>query len=194
MKKRLLTLALAICVLAPVTLSARAFDFNLGATAQYQNVVDGAPSQEDLQDIDNYRFGAEARLNFLLLEVTDTALFGSSSDDIEFTNHLTGGVYIDLINLVRVGLGVGPELGMKITDDGLTDSNGDSLTFDSVFKESDFKYKAHVDFLLGDTLTLSASYTLPSDFNLGDNFDFESIIPNGDNWEDGRVGISLLLF
>jgi hypothetical protein len=201
MKKRLLTLALAICVLAPMTLSARAFDFNLGATAQFQQDVSNSdPAVEDLTDLDNYRFGAETRLNFLLLEVTDTALFGSANtstsgtiDAVEFTNHLTGGVYMDLLNIVRVGLGAGPQLEMQLSSDGVKDSNGDSFTVESFFTTPNFTYKAHVDVLLGETLTLSATYTLPTSFNL-DNMDLTKLIPDGSNWDEGRVGVSLLLF
>jgi hypothetical protein len=198
MKKRLLALTLAICVLVPMTLSARAFDFNLGATAQYQNdVTDSSFDFDNLTKLENYRFGAEARLNFVLLEVADTALFGSTfigtDNAVEFTNHLAAGVYADVADVVRLGLVAGPEFGMKISQDGVFNTDDTAFEFFDIVMKSNFTYKAHADFLVGETLTLSATYTLPTTFNLEDA-DLTKLIPQGDDWSNGRVGISVLLF
>ncbi|MFA6865150.1 MAG: hypothetical protein WCS04_05095 [Sphaerochaetaceae bacterium] len=200
MNKKLLSLVCAICLFAPVAVSARAFDFNIGATAQFQNdVTTDSFDAEDLTDPDNYRFGAETRLNFLLFEVADTAVFGSSTvsngtvESIEFTNHLAAGIYKDIFGVLRVGLLAGPEFEMNITDDGVTDENGDAFEFTDIFMKSNFTYKAHVDVLLSQSLTLSASYTLPTEFNLEDS-DYTKLIPGDSDWSDGKVGISLLLF
>lgn len=198
MKKRLLVLAMAICVLAPMTLSARAFDFNLGATAQFQkDVTDSEFDAGSIIDINNYRFGAETRFNFLLLEVSDTLLLGSTdvsgSTGVEFTNHIAAGIYTDIADVVRLGLGAGPEFGIKFTGDGIYDSQDADFEITSIFMKSNFTYKAHADFLIGKKLTLSATYTLPTTFNL-DSFDLTKLIPTGSDWQNGRVGISLLLF
>ncbi|MCK9191645.1 MAG: porin family protein [Sphaerochaetaceae bacterium] len=200
MNKKLLSLVCAICLFAPVAVSARAFDFNIGATAQFQNdVTTDSFDAQDLTDPDNYRFGAETRLNFLLFEVADTAVFGSSTvsngtvESIEFTNHLAAGIYKDIFGVLRVGLLAGPEFEMNITDDGVTDENGDAFEFTDIFMKSNFTYKAHVDVLLSQSLTLSASYTLPTEFNLEDS-DYTKLIPGDSDWSDGKVGISLLLF
>lgn len=200
MNKKLLSLVCAICLFAPVAVSARAFDFNIGATAQFQNdVTTDSFDAEDLTDPNNYRFGAETRLNFLLFEVADTAVFGSSTvsngtvESIEFTNHLAAGIYKDIFGVLRVGLLAGPEFEMNITDDGVTDGNGDAFEFTDIFMKSNFTYKAHVDVLLSQSLTLSASYTLPTEFNLEDS-DYTKLIPGDSDWSDGKVGISLLLF
>jgi hypothetical protein len=198
MNKKLLALAVAVCVLAPMTLSARAFDFNLGATAQYQKDVISEPVEiDDLIDINNYRFGAEARLNFILLEVSETALLGSTdfngADAIEFTNHLAAGIYTDVADVVRLGLLAGPEFEMKITEDGIKNGDGTEFEFLDLVMESNFTYKAHADFLLGKALTLSATYTLPTSFNLN-NPELDKLIPGSDDWASGRFGISLLLF
>jgi len=200
MNKKLLSLVCAICLFAPVAVSARAFDFNIGATAQFQNdVTTDSFDAEDLTDPDNYRFGAETRLNFLLFEVADTAVFGSSTvsngtvESIEFTNHLAAGIYKDIFGVLRVGLLAGPEFEMNISEVGVTDENGDAFEFFDIFMKSNFTYKAHVDVLLSQSLTLSASYTLPTEFSLEDS-DYTKLIPGDSDWSDGRVGISLLLF
>lgn len=198
MNKRLLALAVAVCVLAPMTLSARAFDFNMGVTAQYQkDVISEDVEADDILDLDNYRFGAEARFNFLLLEISDTALLGSTEfngiDAIEFTNHIAAGIYSDVADVVRLGIGAGPEFEMKVSKDGVYNGDGDEFEFLDIIMESNFTYKAHVDFLLGKALTLSATYTLPTEFNLNDA-SLEKLIPGSDDWKNGRVGISLLLF
>jgi hypothetical protein len=207
MNKKILGLALAIGLIIPTALSARAFDFNIGATAQFQNNVSADDfDASDLTDIDNYSFGAEARFNFLLLEIANTALIGTepastqtglgTSDFFTFENNLAAGIYTDVLDTVRLGLLAGPEFKVYVNDSGAysKDSNGvyQNFVFTDIFMESNFAYKAHADILLGKALTLSASYTLPTSFNLNDG-DFSKLAPSSDDWENGKVAISLLL-
>lgn len=200
MNKKFLSIALAIGLIIPMSLSARAFDFNIGATAQFQKDVTSTDFEaSDLINIDNYSFGAETRFNFLLLEIANTALLGTASEIgslgnvVTFQNNLAAGVYKDIFNdTLRIGLLAGPEFEIMISKDGVYNGDGAAFQFHDIFMKSNFTYKAHADILIGKSLTLSASYTLPTAFNLNDG-DFSKLIPSSDNFTQGRVGISLLL-
>ncbi|MBK5201037.1 MAG: hypothetical protein JJE21_05825 [Spirochaetaceae bacterium] len=201
MNKKILGMALAIGLMIPMTLSARAFDFNIGATAQFQKDVNSVDfDSSDFIDINNYSFGAETRLNFLLFEVADTALLGtvehigsSRGSGVSFQNNLAAGIYKDILNnSLRIGLLAGPEFEMMINDTGVYNADGSSFNFVDIFMKSNFTYKAHADILIGTGLTLSASYTLPTSFNL-DQGNYINLMPVYSDWENGRIGISLLL-
>lgn len=198
MNKKIWVLVAAICLLLPVSLSAEVLDFSIGATAQYNLDFEGASSStsEDFFDFDNYSFGAEARLKFLLLEVSDMALVGTENDGWQVTNLMTAGLSFDLLNLIRVGVGLGPEFLINIDENGnLTNENDEEFNFGDMFMQSNCTYKANVDFLLGG-ITLSANYTIPSQ-----GFNIQNIIDNG--WDfgylafedpnEGKLGVSVLI-
>ncbi len=198
MNKKIWVLALAICLLVPVTMSAEVLDFSIGGTAQYK--VDagnaGASTAEDLMNIDNYSFGAEARVKFLILEASDIALIGPAVDGWEVSNLMTAGLSLDLLNLVRLGVGLGPEFYANFKSDGsVVDASDDPFVFTDIFMKSNCTYKANVDLLLGG-ITLSANYTIPSKgFNLdnivNNGFNADDLLP--EDFEDGRFGVSVLI-
>lgn len=197
MKKKFLLALLAICLVSPIALSAKAFDFNVGATAQYQNIIQPGetPDWGDLADIDNYRFGAEVRMNFLLVEVVNTTLVGAykNATDFNLRNHLAAGIYFDLLDVLRLGVDVGPEISMNFNGSGMTDDAGNTINFLDALKKANCNYKAHGDILIGDGLTLSLSYTLPTKFNI-ETLDWTALLPQGNDWAQGRYGVSLLFF
>ncbi|MGD1818891.1 MAG: hypothetical protein ACPKOI_03290 [Pleomorphochaeta sp.] len=203
MNKKVWGLILALCLIVPVSLSAEVLDFSIGATAQYKMPADSVgDSTDDLLDVDNYRFGAEARVKFLLIEAADTALIGPTADGVEVTNLMTAGLSLDLMNLVRLGVGLGPEFTMFIDDSGnVTTPDGDGeggtepFNFADVFMKSNCTYKVNADILLGG-LTLSANYTVPSvGFNIDNivtnGFDVNDLAPQ--DFDKGRFGISVLI-
>ena len=198
MNKKIWVLVAAICLLLPVTLSAEVLDFSIGATAQYQVDAEDVSSStgEDLINPDNYSFGAEARIKFLMLEVSDMALVGPDDDGWQVSNLMTAGLSFDLLNLVRVGVGLGPEFLINIDENGsATDVNGDAFNFGTIFMTSNCTYKANVDFLLGG-ITLSANYTIPSQ-----GFNIQNIVDHGwdfgylafDDPDEGKFGVSVLI-
>jgi hypothetical protein len=195
MNKKLWVLVAAICLLLPVSLSAEVLDFSIGGTAQY-NYDASQSSSDDFFNAENYSFGAEARVKFLIVEASDLALVGPTSDGWQVTNLMTAGLSFDLLNLVRLGVGLGPEFEINVSDDGVvTDANGDAFEFASIFMDANCTYKANVDFLLGG-ITLSANYTIPSKgFNIQNivdgNFSTEDLLPEGSEY--GRVGVSVLI-
>jgi len=198
MNKKLWVLVAAICLLLPVSLSAEVLDFSIGATAQYNipaSDVSGSTAEE-LTNLDNYGFGAEARVKFLMLEVSDMAIVGPDGNGWTVSNLMTAGLSFDLFNLVRVGLGLGPEFIINIDENGnATDVDDDPFNFGTIFMQSNCTYKANVDFLLGG-ITLSANYTIPSQ-----GFNIKNIVENGfdvsyltpESLEDGRFGVSVLI-
>lgn len=202
MKKKILGLFLALCVIVPVSLSAEVLDFSIGATAQYQldagTATSGSQNQDDFFDIENYKFGGEARLKFLLVEASTMAIVGPNSDDdgYEVDTLMSAGVSFDLLNLIRVGVGLGPKYTIDFKDNGnIYDENGDVFDFGKVFMESNCTYKANVDFMLGG-LTLSANYTVPSvGFNIqnivDNTFDVDDL--GVADFDSGMLGVSVLI-
>ncbi|MGD1823136.1 MAG: hypothetical protein ACPKM0_10305 [Pleomorphochaeta sp.] len=199
MNRKILGLLIALCLIVPVSLSAEALDLSIGGTAQYQFSADDtvSGSEEDFFDIENYKFGAEARVKLLLVEASDIALVGTTDDGgVQISNLMTAGVSFDLLNLVRVGVGLGPKFEVNFNDDGtVTDAWGDEFVFTDIFMKSNCTYKANVDFLLGG-LTLSANYTVDSQgFNINnivnDEFTMEDLAPA--DWGQGQFGIAVLI-
>ena len=198
MNKKFWVLVLAICVLLPITLSAEVVDLSIGGTAQYGVAAGNVGDEvgEQLVDLENYRFGAEARVKLLILEATDIALFGPTDDGWEVSNLMTVGLSFDLLNLVRLGVALGPEFIVNFNDDAtITDTDGDEFDFADIFMKANCTYKVNADILLGG-ITLSANYTVPSKgFNIQNivdgGFTADSLSPEA--FEDGRFGISVLI-
>ncbi len=200
MNKKVWGLILALCLIVPVSLSAEVLDFSIGATAQYKMTADSVPgsSTDDLLNPENYRFGVDARVKFLLVEAADMALIGPTANGVEVSNLMTAGLSLDLMNLVRLGVGLGPEFTMFIDDSGnvTADEAGlEPFDFVDVFMKSNCTYKVNADILLGG-LTLSANYTVPSvGFNIDNivtnGFDVNDLAPQ--DFENGRFGISVLI-
>lgn len=198
MNKKFLGLVLVLCLIAPVTLSAEILDLSIGGTAQYQMdaATVGSGTTDDIFNVENYKFGAEGRVKFLVLEASDIALVGPTATGWQVSNLMTAGVSLDLLNLVRVGVGLGPEFVINFNDDGtIEDALGDEFVFTDIFMQSNCTYKANVDFLLGG-LTISANYTVPSK-----GFNIQNIVDNGFNADDllpedladGRFGVAVLI-
>lgn len=198
MKNKVFGLIVLLCLIIPINLSAKALDFSVGTTAQYQILAGSIENNTEAQEnINNYDFGIEGRLKFLFLEATSSSIFKSKTpSSTEVSNLITAGISFDLINLVRVGVGVGPEYGVKFTADGrVLDLQGNLYDPEKAMLESTCVYKAHVDVLLGKVI-LSANYTVPTkDFTLTDldsnNFDFGDLTPADLN--NGKVGVSALI-
>lgn len=200
MSKKIGILLAIFCLVIPMGLTAKVLDFNIGATTQYKLKADDAVEIDidDLLDIENYSFGAEAKVKFLFLEVSDIALIGSDGDDgFNVSNLMTAGLSFDFLNLIRVGVGLGPEfeINFKSNGDILDDAGNPFIKFTDIFMRANGTYKANVDFLLGG-LTLSANYTVPSQ-----GFNIQNIVKNGFNvadlapkdFKDGRFGVSVLI-
>ncbi len=199
MRKRVLGIIFVLFIILPISISAKALDLNLGTTAQYK--IDAGLIQdnnEDQENITNYDFGTEARLKFLFLEATASSLFTTkTSSSVEFSNLLTAGVSFDLLNLIRIGIGFGPQYSIYFDSTGsaLTSSTGSIFDFETAFLDSPCMYKAHVDLLLG-KLAISANYTVPttnltlSKFGTED-FDFGDFTPV--NLDNGKFGVSALI-
>jgi len=199
MKKRVLGLIIALCIILPISISAKALDLNVGTTVQYK--IDAGLIQdnnEDQENITNYDFGTEARFKFLFLEATYSSLFTSkTASSLELDNLLTAGISFDLLNLIRLGVGFGPQYSVYFDGNGkaLTSSTGTTFDYETALLESPCMYKVHVDLLLG-KLAISANYTVPttnltlSKFGT-ENFDIGDFTPA--NLDNGKFGVSALI-
>jgi len=208
MKKRILVLLIVVCVLLPATLSAALVDLSIGATARYdksfaeiQTSIDAETYGDELAKIENYAFGADVRLKLLLAEVDLVGMFGSATKlGVDYTTIsvlTSAGISLDILNLARIGFGMGPRFNVWIDEDGNTvieDSSGTGVDtmdgFSEAFINSPVAYRATLDFNLGGMMlglnyTVDTAYTFKNAEKVQDLFD----VP----LDSGKVGISFLI-
>jgi hypothetical protein len=201
MKKVLITLTI-IMLLVPAAAFAGIFDFSVGATAQYKIPYDvsGEITFEDgMADPKNYTFGADIRTRLLFAEVGVMAMYDqleNEGDTIDtLTGLVTGGLSLDLLGLVRVGLGLGPRVSADFGDEVIFyNSDGqvlDATNYGEALMASDLTWRATVDLKLGNIL-VGLNYTIDSDGFTIDNSDFTKLLPGEEQWNSGRIGVSAL--
>ena len=201
MKKILITLTV-IMMLVPAVAFAGIFDLSVGATAQYKVPFDATGEinwDEEMADIANYTYGADIRTRVLFAEVDVMAMYEQIETDTEtidtFTGLVTGGVSLDLLGLVRVGLGLGPRVSVELGDDvAFYDADGTQLLADNytdALLESNLTWRATADLKLGNIL-VGLNYTVDSNGFTIDNSNFAKLLPGDDQWSSGRVGVSAL--
>ena len=202
MKKTILVLLVAL-LLVPAGLFADGFDFSIGATAQYTNAFDATNTDqidwESFADIENYGFGADMRLRILFAELDIAALYSQGEIDGEtlhsVTGLVTGGVSLDLIGLLRVGLGMGPRINVLFNDAGdvVVFNETQVITADTDFAEAfmnaPMTYRATADLKLGGVM-VGLNYTVDTDGFTFETMDTTKLAPN---FAEGRIGVSALL-
>ena len=199
MKKVLITLTI-IMLLVPFATFAGIFDLSVGATAQYKLPWDASSGEfeweDGMTDPANYAFGADIRTRVLFAEVDVMALY----DQIDPNTHtlsslVTGGVSLDLLGLVRVGLGLGPRVRVEFGDDLVFyDADGGVLlveNYSEALMGSDLTWRATADVKLGKIL-VGLNYTVDSNGFTIDNSDFTKLLPTDSQWNSGRIGVSAL--
>jgi hypothetical protein len=206
MKKKTMIALLVICILLPATLGAAIADLSLGATAMYNVAGDQVVEEVNegdfsgLTDISNYTFGADLRVKFLLAEVDVVGMYGQRIEDgetyHEISTLVTGGVSFDLLNLVRVGIGMGPNFLVTIDDEGnavVQDSEDNlietSTAFKDAFLDSPVSYRATVDFNVGNIM-LGLNYTVDSSYTFSDFTQIDDLFDADQS--SGQFGISML--
>lgn len=200
MKKRLLV-ALLVLAMVPAALFAGFFDFGIGATAQFVPSFNPYETAEfdwaQLANIENYGFGADIRTRIMFAELDIAGLYSQETVD-STTYHgisglITGGISLDLLGLVRVGLGMGPRVYALIDDQGNASIYGDNgeLTattdFEDAFMNAPMTYRATVDLKLGN-LMVGVNYTVDSDGFTFANMDTTKLAPQFDY---GKLGASV---
>ena len=205
MKKTLLVLVVAL-LLVPAGLFASLFNLSLGATAQYTQAFDATQTDEfdweQLADVANYGFGADVRVKVLFAEVGISALYSQgyvetlqyTGDAYSLSGIVTGGVSLDLLGLVRVGLGMGPRLNAIFDENGQgyfwsnETELSESTDFEEFFMNAPMTYRATADLKLGNIL-VGINYTVDS---LGFTFENMDTLKLAPDFSNGRIGASVL--
>jgi hypothetical protein len=197
--KKTIMIVLVVLLVAPMGLFAGIFDFSIGATAQYTeafNATEEVELADGMAEIENYVFGADIRTRLLFAEVGLMGLYSEAENGFNLDGVLTGGLSLDLLGLVRVGLGMGPRLSANFQDDGTIVVYGpdgpltEETDFEAAFMNAPMTYRATVDLKLGSIL-LGLNYTVDSN---GFTFSNPEAVDNlNPNWEQGRIGASVLL-
>jgi len=207
MKKRFLVSLIVVCVLLPATLSAALVDLSIGATARYdksfaevQTSIDDETYGDELAKIENYAFGADVRVKLLLAEVDLVGMFGNKTiSGVDYTTIsvlTSAGISLDILNIARLGFGMGPRFNVMIDPDGNTvieDSSGtgvDSMDgFSEAFINSPVAYRATADFKLGNMM-VGLNYTVDTAYTFNNAADVQNLFDAP--LDSGKVGVSFL--
>jgi len=199
MKKKTLMVLLVVLFLVPAGLFAGIFDLSIGAIAQYNGIIgsENATWEEGMSEIDNYEFGPDIRMRILFAEVDIAALYSSTNTGHRLSGIATGGVSLDLLGLLRLGVGMGPRLSVTFDDDwsnaqaygpnNVAISGGSD--FGTAFMNAPMSYRITADLKLGKIL-LGLNYTIDSDGFTFEQSNFDQLMPNFDN--GGNLGASVL--
>ncbi len=199
--KKIIMIGLVILLLVPVGLTAGIFDFSVGVLAQNKlpyDVQEGEFDADMFTNFENYAFGADIRTRILFAEVGVAALYEEVDSTPAFSGLVTGGLSLDLLGLLRVGLGLGPRVTVMFPENSDaefyftdTDETLAAENFGDAFMRSDLTWRATVDLKLGSML-VGLNYMVDSDgFNLEDA-DFDKLLPKADGFKAGRIGASVL--
>lgn len=197
MKKTILAL-LIVLLLVPTGLFAGIFNLSLGATAQYKEpfAIDGEEPIpfEGMAELKNWAFGGDIRMRLFFVELDIAALYTKLDDGHLISGLVTAGVSFDLLGFLRVGLGMGPRIGVAIGDDGETKVWGPTgeisgeTDFGEAFMNAPMTYRLTTDFKLGSIL-VGLNYTVDSKgFTFGD-LDVANLAPD---FKKGAIGASFL--
>ncbi len=200
MKKTILAL-LIVLLLVPTGLFAGIFNLSLGATAQYKEPfpIDGEEPIpfEGMAELKNWAFGGDIRMRLFFVELDIAALY-TKLDEGEghlISGLVTAGVSFDLLGFLRVGLGMGPRIGLGISDDGEFsawgpggESLGSDTNFGDAFMNAPMTYRLTTDFKLGSIL-VGLNYTVDSNGFTFEELDVAKLAPD---FKKGAIGVSLL--
>jgi len=180
---------------------------SIGATARYdksfdqiQTSIDEGDYGDKLMDIENYAFGADVRLKILLAEIDLVGMFGSmTSGGVDYTTIsilTSAGISLDILNIARIGFGMGPRFNVMIDSDGnavIEDSSGTGVEsmdgFGEAFINSPVAYRATVDFNLG-SMMLGLNYTVDTTYTFKDAEKVQELFDA--DLASGKVGVSFL--
>ncbi|MFA6845742.1 MAG: hypothetical protein WCR02_08455 [Sphaerochaetaceae bacterium] len=177
MKKKGLLVVFLVLVLLSSTLSAKAIGINVGGTALYNVKAGEISGTSGFADIKNYNFGADVRVKLLVFNITAMGLYNGKTtiEDVnmqEISGLVTAGLAFDLVDTIRIGVGLGPRL-RALTSDWKTwkvMQGTETVTannFQDVFLNAPMTYRATVDFLLGG-IALGVSYQVDSTYTFKD--------------------------
>jgi len=121
MKKLIVVLMIAL-----LPTLAFALDFQIGGTAMYKGILEDITSGPTDLGLDDFTFGAEARLSLGLLQGAAAVLYYPDEFDPSLIALTDIGVTLNLA-IVRLGVGIGPNFFIPLNDGGPTGSLGLNL-------------------------------------------------------------------
>ncbi len=157
---------------------ARMISFGLGSTLAF-------PQDSEVE------LGGELRVGFYFLEATAVSFFKSETT----TTLYTGGVAFELLDLIRVGAGMGALTQLNYSegfkawrymDEEFHYVTADSL--DEAFLKGMFHYRVYLETAVSD-FTIGLTYQVPTSGLTLTDFDLQKLAPL---WHQGKFGISTL--
>lgn len=172
--------------------SAGLISFGFGAHALNTNpVVDDSVEVGTWED---WKVGGEVRLGVLFLEAGINGQF-TGSERLE--GLVTVGTSMSLFDILHLGLGAGPAFGLDNASGeigwvkmGANGSEQHTNDLGEVFNGSLVHYRAHGDLKIG-RISFGFTYQVPSN---GYTLDNNDVLKIGPDWDEARIGTSLLFW
>lgn len=188
MKKKIIVILLALLVPA-ASLMATPW-IQVGANVGYSpalNISDTSDFVDGFSDLQNYKFGAEARINlfdWVSLAVPGTFALDFSQFDIQPS------VNLNLpLGFLDIALGVGSKMQISNVDGEWYMNGGSFSEAGNAFLESNFLYRGALTFNLG-FLGIGVAATVPSSGTFSDMGELEAWEPQ---WESTAISASVLV-
>lgn len=191
MKRFLVVVMLTAFAVSAV--SAGLISFGIGVNALNTIPTDG--ETVEIGTLEDWNFGAEMRLGVLFLEAGVSGRFTGNN---QFKGLVTAGTSMSLFDLLHVGIGAGPAMGIKDTNGEIgwfyTDENGSEAVAGNdlakAFRNGLLHYRAHGDLKLG-RLSFGVTYEVPSS---GYTLENNDVLEIGPQWDKALVGASVLFW
>lgn len=198
MKKKIAIILLLVSFAASAF--AGIFEFDIGATAQYQVKAESI-KMDGLKDVNTgqFLFGPELRVKIAFFQLDTAMLYvpGPKNNPLykhELSGLITAGVAFDIADIVRIGIGMGPRVLTRWDNNNkiiVLDSNGNTIPMTSdafsAVGNSTLAYKADIDLLLG-SLLIGLDYTVDSSMTFNDP-SWKGALPD---FKKGKVGITAM--
>ncbi|WP_422480066.1 hypothetical protein [Pleomorphochaeta sp. DL1XJH-081] len=172
--------------------SAGLISFGFGAHALNTNpIVDDTVEMGSWED---WKMGGEIRLGVLFLEA---GINGQMIESDRMEGLVTVGTSLSLFDLLHLGVGAGPAFGIDNSGGEIgwlqIGANGnEQYTNDlgEVINGGLIHYRAHGDLKIG-RISFGFTYQVPSK---GYTLDNNDVLEIGPDWDEGRIGTSLLFW
>ncbi|MCF7941323.1 MAG: hypothetical protein K9M84_06910 [Spirochaetia bacterium] len=191
MNKKFLVVLMALLLIMPATMfAADLIGFRIGPTAMLNgtlnpDVEDWGLDLENLS-VEDFTFGADARLNFSLIEVNALALVTPEGEDMASGTidlYANAGVSISLLNLLRFGVSAGPMFEIAYGE-AADVSETDPM-------EANLNLRMTADLLLGD-FSIGATGIITSSSSINDVIDGTAEFGGLFESPDIKAGVSAL--
>ena len=203
--KGFIVLILLVCFVVTPVFANQFFSVSTGASISYSQDVTSLESLKAFEfNKNNFAIGLELRSNLSFIQLDAVGEISVlDSDTLKLAGILSAGCSVELFDVVKLGLTVGPRIAYiysnqvnkanteeETGEEEATISNGKD--FVEAIKEGPINIRLMLDIYAGPVITVGFAYTIPTEFSIN-NGDWEALLPSSSSFEKGKFSLSLLM-